>query len=104
MDSNRDQLRDNLCDLLWYVHDWTNMLNHTTSEGNNLEAIHDTVHGLVGRGGHMGNVPMAGFDPIFFLHHANVSNLILSIPFVGAAEQYHSRLIAFWPSGKLSIL
>jgi tyrosinase len=41
-----------------------------------IEAIHNNIHVSVGRGGHM-NVPdFAAFDPIFWLHHANVSNLI----------------------------
>ncbi|KAL2675750.1 hypothetical protein Neosp_011941 [[Neocosmospora] mangrovei] len=40
-----------------------------------LEAIHDTVHGVTGGMdfetgvGHMSSVPVAAFDPIFWLHH-----------------------------------
>ncbi|MBZ6431197.1 MAG: tyrosinase family protein [Acinetobacter pittii] len=26
-------------------------------------------HGWTGAAGHMGNVPVASFDPLFFLHH-----------------------------------
>lgn len=41
-----------------------------------IEAIHGNIHVRVGRGGHM-NVPdFAAFDPIFWLHHANVSKVI----------------------------
>ncbi|KAK3296423.1 common central domain of tyrosinase-domain-containing protein [Chaetomium fimeti] len=42
----------------------------------NLEFIHNNIHnwtgGLSGFTGHMGQVPVAGFDPIFFMHHCNV--------------------------------
>jgi len=38
-----------------------------------LNSPHGSVHGRVG--GNMGSVPYAGFDPIFWLHHANVDRL-----------------------------
>jgi len=31
---------------------------------------------MVGRGGHMSDTAVAGFDPIFFLHHSNVDRLL----------------------------
>ncbi|EER39225.1 tyrosinase [Histoplasma capsulatum var. duboisii H88] len=39
-----------------------------------LESIHNNVHLFVGGGnnGHMTQVPVASFDPFFWLHHANV--------------------------------
>jgi len=40
-----------------------------------LEGVHDTVHSLVGGNGHMSDPDYAAFDPIFFLHHANVDRL-----------------------------
>lgn len=40
---------------------------------NALNGPHGTVHVTVG--GHMGSVPRAAFDPIFFLHHSNVDRL-----------------------------
>ena len=42
---------------------------------NSLENMHNAIHSLVGNGGHMSFVPYAGFDPIFWLHHANVDRL-----------------------------
>ncbi|KAI9877781.1 MAG: hypothetical protein M1830_002847, partial [Pleopsidium flavum] len=42
---------------------------------NSLENMHNAIHGLVGNGGHMGSVPYSAFDPIFWLHHANVDRL-----------------------------
>ena len=35
-----------------------------------LEALHNNYHGLIGMGGHMGRVPLAAFDPVFWMHHA----------------------------------
>lgn len=40
-----------------------------------LESIHDQIHGLVGNGGHMAIIDYSAFDPIFWLHHANVDRL-----------------------------
>ncbi|KAL8693817.1 MAG: hypothetical protein Q9218_001417 [Villophora microphyllina] len=42
---------------------------------NNIENIHNAIHSFVGNGGHMGIIPYSGFDPIFWLHHANVDRL-----------------------------
>jgi len=45
----------------------------------NLESIHDTVHVVTGgfnTPGHMTNVPVAAFDPIFWFHHANVDRML----------------------------
>lgn len=35
-----------------------------------LEALHNQYHGNIGDRGHMGRVPIAAFDPIFWMHHA----------------------------------
>lgn len=36
----------------------------------NLEYIHNNIHWWVGgEGGHMSEIPVATFDPIFWLHH-----------------------------------
>ncbi|KAK1752501.1 hypothetical protein QBC47DRAFT_59111 [Echria macrotheca] len=49
-----------------------------------LESLHDTIHNLAGggglgqpnvQGGHMSYIPYSAFDPIFFLHHANVDRI-----------------------------
>jgi tyrosinase len=42
-----------------------------------LESIHDNIHVLVGgNNGNMSVVPVAAFDPIFFLHHCQVDRLL----------------------------
>jgi hypothetical protein len=40
---------------------------------NQLNGVHGSVH--VRTGGDMGSVPTAGYDPIFYLHHANIDRL-----------------------------
>jgi tyrosinase len=48
----------------------------TPLEWNSVEGIHDNVHTMVGgMGGHMSTVPVAAFDPIFWIHHTNVDRL-----------------------------
>ncbi|KAL9609507.1 MAG: hypothetical protein Q9167_005724 [Letrouitia subvulpina] len=42
---------------------------------NSIENMHNAIHSLVGNGGHMAVVPYSAFDPIFWLHHANVDRL-----------------------------
>lgn len=41
-----------------------------------LESLHNQIHGLVGNGGHMAIIDYAGFDPLFWLHHAQVDRLL----------------------------
>ncbi|KAK0450230.1 photo-regulated tyrosinase, partial [Armillaria borealis] len=62
------------------THTWPAFSNNTRgddhSSSNSLEAIHNGIHLRVGGTGHMANVSVAGFDPIFFLHHANVDRML----------------------------
>lgn len=46
-----------------------------TNAPDSLEAVHDVIHGLTGNGGHMSYVDYSAFDPIFYLHHANIDRL-----------------------------
>ncbi|PBL03308.1 tyrosinase [Armillaria gallica] len=66
--------------LLTLVHTWPAFSNHTVgddcSNSNSLEEIHDGIHDNIGADGHMGDPAVAGFDPIFFLHHANVDRML----------------------------
>lgn len=41
-----------------------------------IEGLHDTLHNVLGSGGHMEFIMYSSFDPIFFLHHTNVDRLI----------------------------
>ncbi|KIJ34106.1 hypothetical protein M422DRAFT_263906 [Sphaerobolus stellatus SS14] len=40
-----------------------------------LESLHNQMHLLVGMDGRMGEVEFAAFDPLFWLHHANVDRI-----------------------------
>lgn len=42
---------------------------------NNIESIHNAIHNSVGGFGHMEFPEVAAFDPVFWLHHANVDRL-----------------------------
>jgi tyrosinase len=44
--------------------------------GDNLESIHDFIHSTFGGNSHMNFPQYAAFDPIFFLHHANIDRLL----------------------------
>lgn len=40
-----------------------------------MEEVHNQIHGLVGGDGHMTFTAFSAFDPIFFLHHAQIDRL-----------------------------
>ncbi|KAF8500075.1 hypothetical protein BU17DRAFT_72138 [Hysterangium stoloniferum] len=80
--NNRLTLRDRAYNLLTQAKDY-NTFSHDAAGGldagpgglENIEAIHNQIHVLAGRNGHMGVVDYAAFDPIFWLHHVNVDRL-----------------------------
>jgi tyrosinase len=49
--------------------------NRTSTTGNNIEIIHNQIHNNLGGYGHMSWLELAAFDPIFWLHHANVDRM-----------------------------
>ncbi|KAI1099645.1 common central domain of tyrosinase-domain-containing protein [Jackrogersella minutella] len=62
---------------------WWKESDKTMSTGYmSLEYIHNNVHNLSGGSsletglGHMSDVPVAAFDPLFWLHHCNVDRLL----------------------------
>ena len=76
--NNTRTLRDRTYNLLTQVHDWFPFSHDGTKPGqppahyDSIESIHNEIHGLAGKNGHMGVVAYAAFDPIFWMHHANV--------------------------------
>lgn len=76
---NRRQLRSDLWTALSsdqnYNHFSTEALDEDDGNFNpsSLEALHDNIHVLTG--GHMGIVPQAAYDPVFWLHHTNVDRI-----------------------------
>jgi tyrosinase len=85
--SARPSLQDQVYQLLTQCPDWLpfsndNADNSFSSCSNSLEGIHNTVHVTAGgpgsnsvSSGHMSVLPTASFDPLFFLHHANVDRI-----------------------------
>ncbi|EIM81353.1 Di-copper centre-containing protein [Stereum hirsutum FP-91666 SS1] len=79
--ADHENIKERVHYTLTYVDKWESFSHHSNSgddstTGNSLEAIHDRIHNLVGGAGHMGDTAVAGFDPIFWLHHANVDRLL----------------------------
>ena len=50
----------------------TAYLENQPNSYNSLEGLHNIIHNTLGSGGHMTYPSYAGFDPVFWLHHANV--------------------------------
>ncbi|OWP06274.1 hypothetical protein B2J93_2512 [Marssonina coronariae] len=69
----------NLKSATWYAlvkHATFNEFGTTATRGTSIEAPHNQVHGSVGMtGGHMSGLSYSAYDPIFWLHHANVDRL-----------------------------
>ncbi|KAI8674654.1 Tyrosinase [Fusarium keratoplasticum] len=62
---------------------WAESAQKFTTGYLSLEYIHNNVHNVTGGGdlteyglGHMSDVPVAAFDPIFWLHHCNIDRLL----------------------------
>ncbi|KAL2824308.1 hypothetical protein BDW59DRAFT_162646 [Aspergillus cavernicola] len=51
--------------------------NQDVASDINLEYIHNNIHGWVGGdfNGHMSQIPVATFDPLFWLHHCNIDRI-----------------------------
>ncbi|KAG8995528.1 hypothetical protein FRB94_008947 [Tulasnella sp. JGI-2019a] len=73
-------IRTSTYKMLTLVHTWPAFSNHTPGDGgsssSSLEAIHDGIHVDVGGDGDMSDPAVAAFDPIFWLHHANVDRML----------------------------
>ena len=81
-----DSLQDQIYQLFTTCKDYLHFSNDdagssSTQCRSSLEAIHNTVHNTAGgpggsvSGGHMTYLPLGSFDPIFWLHHANVDRI-----------------------------
>lgn len=83
----RQNIQDQVYGLLTNCDDYLHFATDDSSSSvpqcqNSLEGIHNTIHTTCGgagsssvSGGHMTYLPLASFDPIFWLHHANVDRL-----------------------------
>jgi tyrosinase len=70
--------------------------NGQSNTGNNLEILHGFIHNAVGGLGHMTWPEVSAFDPIFWLHHANVDRLF-------AMWQVLNPNSYFGPAGALNV-
>lgn len=52
------------------------LADQRNGSNDNLEMIHNNIHGLVGGNGHMSYIPFSAFDPIFWLHHCNIDRFL----------------------------
>jgi tyrosinase len=68
----------NISDYGVFSHDAYNGTIREVEKFTSIEEIHGHIHVVVGSTGHMGVGDFAAFDPIFWLHHANVSKLPLA--------------------------
>jgi len=81
LNNSAASLRSRLYNLLTNYHDYSKFSNEAWIPAPNpalydsLESVHDSIHGLVGTGGHMSYVTYAAFDPIFMLHHTMVDRV-----------------------------
>jgi tyrosinase len=81
----QENMQDQVYQLLTACQDYLGFATDDTSNNacaNSLEGIHNTIHTAAGgagtdtvSGGHMTYLPLAAFDPIFFVHHANVDRI-----------------------------
>ncbi len=67
-----------------------------------VEGLHDDYHGHCGGIGHMGRVPVAAFDPVFWLHHWSVFLREVSCVSYAHTGFWAAMLTESWLSGKLS--
>ncbi|KIJ47996.1 hypothetical protein M422DRAFT_66385 [Sphaerobolus stellatus SS14] len=80
--NNQFTLRDRCYNLLTRVTTWTRFSHDAdaqidvgTDGVDSIESIHNQMHVLGGKDGHMGVVEYAAFDPVFWLHHGNVDRI-----------------------------
>ncbi|KAF3916622.1 Tyrosinase [Dactylellina cionopaga] len=85
MESSLGSLRERAYEILLQYKDFNgvstgvyNRFTHRTRDS--LEGIHDDIHNAIGGPiggihGHMADISLAAFDPIFWLHHANIDRL-----------------------------
>jgi tyrosinase len=80
LEANAESLKTLTYQLIASQPDYAPFSNTAHSDGrggryNNLENLHNAVHSFIGNGGHMSNIPYSSFDPVFWLHHANIDRI-----------------------------
>lgn len=75
LDANRLNLQSRVFDMLAVQHEYSKISNDQ-QRGDSLEAVHNVIHNMLGGDGHMSVLAISAFDPVFWLHHACVANLL----------------------------
>ncbi|TLD26588.1 hypothetical protein PspLS_04810 [Pyricularia sp. CBS 133598] len=80
LDQNHDVLQQRVYTILSSYDNYTTFSNEAwfpkgDSRHDSIESVHDAIHSIAGLGGHMTYIPFSSFDPIFWLHHANLDRL-----------------------------
>lgn len=82
MQSAQASLQSRVYTLLTSYDNFTQFSNEAWLQGgsqggksDSLESVHDAIHGITGGGGSMTYLDYSAFDPVFWLHHANVDRL-----------------------------
>lgn len=85
-----------------FSHDINDSIETGPDGLDSVESIHGQIHLLAGGRGHCGEVDYAAFDPIFWLHHANVSiPTVLQLEFM---TEIGGRWIEYLQCGKVCCL
>ena len=79
--SSQEDITAKTFNMLARVKTWSAFSNSVSgddnSTSNSLEALDDIIQlDVGGRAGHMSDPAVAAFDPIFWLHHANIDRLV----------------------------
>lgn len=72
------------------------------SSYDSLESLHDTIHTLIGNGGHFTWNEYSSFDPLFMLHHANVDRQ-LAIWQALYPTSWVQPTPALWPTATINV-
>ncbi|KAF2857624.1 Di-copper centre-containing protein [Piedraia hortae CBS 480.64] len=80
LDNSRSSFQDRLYNLFTNYNNFTKFsteawIDADASNADSLESLHDAIHGITGNSGHMTYLDYSAFDPIFWLHHANIDRL-----------------------------
>ncbi|CZT14535.1 related to tyrosinase precursor (monophenol monooxygenase) [Ramularia collo-cygni] len=80
LDNNRVSIMNRLYNLFTYYSNYTLFATEawqgeTYANADSIESLHDTIHSLTGNNGHMTFLDYSAYDPIFWLHHANMDRI-----------------------------
>jgi tyrosinase len=79
VDNQRLSIANRLYNLLVYYDNFTQFSNEAWLEdhesADSLEALHDIIHGVTGKDGHMTYLDFSSYDGLFWLHHCMIDRI-----------------------------